>query len=335
MKVLILGGDGFIGSYLRKRHLQNGDKVVILDKSRIRSPESEEYKFYQQYVEHNNYSAFGSIIIIETPDFVYNCIAVATPHYYVLEPTATFDLDFSVNYEIIKILNESKIPFMHFSTSEVYGKTWSEPYNEDTSNMVLGPVNKIRWIYATSKILLDQLLFAHKSDCCVVRPFNFINHDIDWLPHLDKTDKFWKPRLPSCFLSALLNNEPIKIVNPGTQRRCYTYIDDAIDAIFSILDNWGTCSGEIINVGTTNETTVINAANLMIKYYKDATNIEPKDPIFVESTDFYGEGYEDSERRYPDLSKIKLLTGWSSKYNLDETFYSTVTNAINSFYFTK
>jgi len=332
MKVLILGGDGFIGSYLRKRHLRNNDQVIILDKSNIRSYKHKNYTFYQQYIEQNNYIDFKNILKKEKPDFVYNCIAIATPHYYVIEPTATFDLDFSVNYEIIKILMSYKIPFIHFSTSEVYGKLWNEPYNEDTTNLTLGPVNKIRWIYATSKILLDQLLFAHDKDYCVIRPFNFINHDIDWLPHLNQNDKYWKPRLPSCFLSALLNNTPIHIVKPGTQKRCYTYIDDAIDAIFAILDNWDKCNKQILNIGNVNnETTIEGAADLMCKAYSHITNKEPQIPVYIDAEDYYGKGYEDSERRFPDLNKIKRLTNWEAKINLNETFYRTVENGIKEY----
>jgi len=329
MKVLILGGDGFIGSHLRKRHIN--DEVCVLDKNCIRSTQQSDYKFKQMAVEENNFKDFKTQLKLFKPDFVYNCIAIATPHYYITNPLDTFNLDFAVNYEVLKILIEYKIPFMHFSTSEVYGKTWTEPYNEDTSNLVLGPINKTRWIYATSKILLDQLLFAHDADYCIVRPFNFIGHDIDLLPHLNQNDKYWKPRLPSCFLSALLNNEPIQIVNPGTQKRCYTYIEDAIDAIFAILNNWNSCSKQVLNVGATNETTIINAAFLMRKYYEELTGNETKEPIFVDSKKFYGEGYEDSERRYPDLTKIQRLTGWSAKYNLRDTFKNTVLNAINYF----
>ena len=334
MKVLILGGDGFIGSYMRKKHLSVGDKVSILDKADLRSNINDDsYVFYHNYVENGDFKYLDEVLLEEKPDFVYNCIAVATPHYYVLNPIETFELDFRINHEIIKRLMALEIPFMHFSTSEVYGKIWSEPYSEDSSNMVLGPVNKIRWIYATSKILLDQLLFAYKADCVVVRPFNFIAHDMDWLPDIDNnTDNTWKPRMPACFLNNLLSGKPLCVVNPGTQKRCYTFIDDAVEAMYAIVQNWSKCSGEILNIGVPeNEITIYDAAHIMIDFYEEITHKEHPGMEAVNGEDFYGIGYDDSERRLPNISKIRSLTGWEPKCDLETTFRNTVFDAVNKF----
>lgn len=333
MKVLILGGDGFIGSYLRKKHLELKDDVIILDKDCIRSENSFDYDFIQSYIEDSEYSIFKDIIKYHRPDFVYNCIAIANPHYYTIEPINTFQIDFKINYDIIQILNENKIPFIHFSTCEVYGKEPKQPYSEDISNSVFGPANKIRWIYATSKLLLDQLLYADKGNHVTIRPFNFIEHDIDWLPDLNNTDKFWKPRLPSCFLNNLLTNQPLYIVSPGIQKRCYTHIDDAIDAIISIMNNWDKCKGEIINIGNPqNEISVIGAAKLMAELYQQFSN---SDHIVtfksVSGDEYYGNGYEDCFKRIPDISKIQRLTDWIPKINLYDTFSRTVQNGIKSY----
>ena len=126
------------------------------------------------------------------PDFIFNCVAVATPHYYVKYPIDTFNLDFSVNYDIIKSIIHHKIPFMHFSSSEVYGKKWESPYQEDITDLTIGPTHKSRWIYATSKIMLEQLIKAHNCEHVIVRPQNFFGWDMDWLPDMNTNiDNKW------------------------------------------------------------------------------------------------------------------------------------------------
>jgi UDP-apiose/xylose synthase len=327
MNILILGGDGFIGSHLRKAHLLRGDDVTIVDINNYRTGKD----LIDCDLAHNTRYTIKCNMDLwvngKTPDFVYNCVAVATPSYYVKYPEKTFDLDFTVNKEIIDTIDSLNIPLVHFSTSEVYGKTWSEPYTEE-SDCVLGPATKSRWIYATSKILLDQYILARGIDCCIIRPFNFIGHDLDWLPDIHKdvsTERPWIPRVPSCFLNALLSSKPMTIVRPGSQKRCYTYIDDAAQGIISIVDNWSKCRGEILNIGNpNNETTIDGLAYLMSKSWLELTGEEPKSPIYVDGVDLYGKGYEDSERRLFSDEKMKRLTGWEAQIDLDTTIDITV-----------
>lgn len=230
MKVLILGGDGFIGSHLLQKHILSNDECVVLDINNIRTkPTGKVYRYLKQDISLGN---LNSILSNVKPDLVYNCVAVATPAYYVKYPKETFELDFLVNYEkICKPLLEAKIPFIHFSTSEIYGKKWESKYKEFKSDLILGPVNKSRWIYATSKILLEQLLISSSNNnFVIIRPQNFCGWDMDWLPDmLSNNDKKWIPRLPACFLNSLFYSKNLIIVKPGTQQRCYTHIDDATD----------------------------------------------------------------------------------------------------------
>jgi len=334
MNILILGGDGFIGSYLRKKHLELGDTVTIIDKECIRSDlNSKEYNFRHYYIEEYGFNTFEFDLSLIKPDLAYNCIAIATPHYYVLEPIKTFDLDFKINYDIINILHRHKIPFIHFSTCEVYGKKYTRPYEEDATDSIFGPAIKSRWIYATSKLLLDQLLCANQGEHVTIRPFNFIEHDIDWLPDLNKCDKYWRPRLPSCFLNSLLTNTPFNIVLPGTQRRCYTHIDDAINAITLIVANWDKCKNEIINIGNPkNEISVIEAAISMLDKYNELCETTKEFKFnSVYGQDYYGQGYEDCERRIPDISKINRLTKWYPRINLNSAFELTIKHALEKY----
>lgn len=339
MKILILGGDGFIGSHLRNAHLVLGDSVTIVDKNNIRSnSKSKDYTFYDMDLSWKPGQDIFGLCRIYRPDFIYNCVAVATPAYYVKHPIETFELDFEVNKNILDELHHQRTPFIHFSTSEVYGKTWTKPYTE-SSDCTIGPATKQRWIYATSKILLDQYILASKMNCCIVRPFNFIGHDIDWLPDIDKAIsqyKTWIPRVPSCFLNALLTNQKLQIVNPGTQQRCYTHIDDAINGLLAIEDNWNTCKGEIINLGNPkNEISIEGLAGKMQSIYFEITNKSPKGVSYIDGEKLYGKGYEDSERRLFSDDKMKKLTGWKAAMNLEQTLRSTIKDAIDAFDSTK
>lgn len=337
MRVLILGGDGFIGSHLRDNHLNKGDTVSIVDKDCFRSSKYRNYNFVQHKIVQSDIT-LKYIIMTNKPDLIYNCVAIANPSYYVSNPIDTFDLDFTLNYDIIQVVSEFKIPLIHFSTSEVYGKKDdNEPLNEDTSNLVLGPSTKTRWIYATSKILLEQLLISlsnrNKIECVILRPFNFIGHDIDWIPSLSKCDKFWKPRIYSCFMDNLMSGKPLKVVNPGTQTRSYTHINDAVSAIDSILSNWKMCKNKILNIGNpNNETTIINLANMMIELMNEISNTNIKYDIEkIDGDTFYGPGYDDSPKRLANIDKLRNLTNWNPTINLRDTFKKSMKLTIDKF----
>ena len=323
-KIFILGVDGFIGSHLRDKHIELGDEVIGVDKDTYRTTSFNKFLKYDLLYD-SEWERMKRIIRLHEPDFAYNCIAVANPDFYVKEPLLTYDIDFDLNQKIIHFLAYENIPFMHFSTSEVYGRIQPTPtLNEDNNYLILGPSQNIRWIYATSKILLEQLIISYIMkrgiQACIVRPFNFIGWDIDWVPCINMCGKEWKPRVYSCFIDQMLKDKPFQIVKPGNQKRCYCHIDDAIEGLVSILDHWENCSGEIINIGNPgNEITIFNLAMDMLRVYNEITK-QHKQFIYnlIDGNDFYGPGYDDSERRYPDISKIKRLTGWEPKISMDE-----------------
>jgi nucleoside-diphosphate-sugar epimerase len=335
MKVLLLGGDGFIGAHLLQKHILCNDECTVLDINNIRTrPTGRVYR----YIKHDiSTGGLETILSKVKPDLVYNCIAVATPSFYVKHPTQTFELDFLVNYEhICKPLLKTNTPFVHFSTSEVYGKRWESKYKEFKSDLIIGPVNKSRWIYATSKILLEQLLMSSSNNnFVIVRPQNFCGWDMDWLPDMNlNQDKKWIPRLPACFINALFYSKNIMVVKPGSQKRCYTYIDDAIEGIYSIVQNWESCSkvGKLFNIGNPdNEMSIKNLAKLYQTTWERLTGKKPSKIKYVSGRKYYGEGYEDSERRLFSNKRIKQFTGWEASVGISQTVEFVISNAIANY----
>lgn len=335
MKAIILGGDGFIGWNLANHLILNNIEVVIVDKNSIRSNKYIE-KSIVNFTMENSYTKTLQLIEQYQPDFVFNCVAVATPSFYVKYPVQTYDLDFSINYEIIKGVLHTNTPLIHFSTSEVYGKQWSNTYTEDTSSLILGPTHKSRWIYATSKILLEQLLYAHNGNFCIVRPQNFCGWDMDWLPGIkNNQDKTWIPRLPACVLNSLFFNEPIKLVYPGTQQRCYTYISDAVKALHSIILNWDKCNKQVLNIGNPDNEIQIKDFVSLLKNYWNA-NVDKskqyKHPVeIIDGELLYGVGYEDCDRRMFSSEKITKLTNWTPTISITKTTELIITEALKNY----
>jgi UDP-apiose/xylose synthase len=190
-------------------------------------------------------------------------------------------------------------------------------------------VEKHRWIYACAKQLLERVIHAygleHGFNYTIIRPFNFIGPKIDYL--LNETDGI--PRVFSFFMDALLNGTQMKLVNGGNQRRCYTYIDDAIECIYRIVENpHGMCDREIFNIGTPgNEVSIRQLAELMREIYSEKFwDGKTSLPTIVEvsSEEFYGKGYEDSDRRIPDITKARTLLNWEPRWSMRELLEATM-----------
>jgi len=234
---------------------------------------------------------------------------------------------------------------IQFSTCEVYGRTAASlpnahltnpedpalaTFNEDTTEYILGPVSKHRWIYSCAKQLLERVLHAYGLEkgfnYTIIRPFNFIGPKIDFLPQDDTSGI---PRVFSFFMESLFTGEPMKLVNGGTNRRCYTYIDDAVECCYRIVQNpGGVCDKQIFNIGSPyNEVSIRQMAELMREIYA-AKFRDPAVPlpeiVSVSGEEFYGEGYDDSDRRIPDITKARTLLGWEPKFSKNDTFETTM-----------
>ena len=345
MKILNLGCSGFVGSHITERLLAEGHTVIGVD---VCSDKIE------KFIDHENLVFIEDDIrnqrlnldeLVKASDLVIDLIAYANPGLYIKIPLEVFRLNFAENLKIAEACVRHKKRLLQFSSCEVYGKTvaniikdeLSNPedpryalFSEDKSDFILGHVGKHRWIYACAKQLLERVIHAYGIEqgfqYTIIRPFNFIGPKIDYL--LDETDGI--PRVFSFFMDALISGTQMKLVNGGHHRRCYTYIDDAIECIYRIVENPGNvCDKQIFNIGTPeNEITMRELAVMMREIYAEKL-LSPSSSLLpeiveVSAEDFYGEGYEDSDRRIPDITKANRLLGWKPKWNLRDMLEITM-----------
>ena len=235
-----------------------------------------------------------------------------------------FELDFEANLHIVRLCVKHGRRILFPSTSEVYGMCHDDKFDTATSDLVYGPIEKQRWIYACSKQLLDRVIYAygteHKLDFTLFRPFNWIG------PGLDNVNaaKEGSSRVITQFLGHIARGEDIKLVDGGTQRRCFTAVSDGIGALMKIIENRdGKTSGKIYNVGNpANELSVQELARMMLEiadgYPEYRANAARVKLVEVTAKSYYGAGYQDIQHRTPDIRNTVADLGWSPKVGMRE-----------------
>ena len=345
MNILSLGAGGFIGSHLTHRLLEEGHTVTAVDLETEKVTDCLQHPnltFLQQDIRQPGWDLDA---LVRKSDLVIDLIAYANPGLYIRIPLEVFQLNFIENLKIAEACVRHGKRLIQFSTCEVYGRTAASlknakltnpedpihaTFSEDTSEYILGPVSKHRWIYSSAKQLLERVLHAYGIEegfnYTIIRPFNFIGPKIDFLP-TDNRDGI--PRVFSYFMDALFNGTQMKLVNGGVNRRCYTYIDDAIECTNRIVENLGgVCDKQIFNIGSPyNEISIRQMAETMReiyaqKYRHNGTRLP--DIVSVTGDEFYGEGYDDSDRRIPDITKARTLLGWQPEWNVRDTIDATM-----------
>jgi len=323
MKVLILGVNGFIGSHLTEAILAKTDwQITAIDIAQNN---------IKNYISHERFEfKFGDITKdqdwvkkqIENCNIVLPLVAIATPFTYVNDPLKVFELDFEANLKIIRHCVELKKRIIFPSTSEVYGMCHDEFFDEETSDLITGPINKERWIYSSSKQLLDRIIYAYGKhnglSYTLFRPFNWYG------PRLDDifNPKRGGSRVLTQFIGNILRGEDINLVNGGEQKRSFTYIDDGINALIKIIENKEQCAKQkIFNIGNPNENISIKdlakaLVSLIKGYPKYASNAENTKLIDISSDEYYGKGYQDVVLRVPAIKKAKLHLDWEPLFDI-------------------
>lgn len=331
MKILILGVNGFIGHHLTKRILDETDWTVYgMDLSDDRlgaSLNNPRFHFIEgdiainrEWIEYH----------VKKCDVVLPLVAIATPKLYVEDPISVYNLDFEMNLNVIKQCVKYRKRVVFPSTSEVYGACPDPEFKEDESFLVVGPIQKERWIYSCCKQLLDRVIYAYGTrghlEFTLFRPFNWVGPRLDSL----YAAKEGSSRVVTQFIAELMLKRPITLVDGGHQKRCFTHVDDGIAALVEILANRSNaCKNEIINIGNPdNECSVKELAHLLKRLFQehpehrnDGTYSEI---IEIPAQTFYGKGYQDIYTRKPSIEKARRLLGWSPKVGLEDSLRMTL-----------
>jgi UDP-4-amino-4-deoxy-L-arabinose formyltransferase/UDP-glucuronic acid dehydrogenase (UDP-4-keto-hexauronic acid decarboxylating) len=333
VKLLVLGVNGFIGNSLVAKILRDTDWEVYgmdirnnkldacLGSNRFHYIEGD-IGINKEWIEYH----------VKKCDVVMPLVAIATPATYVREPLKVFELDFEENLAIVRLCVKYNKRFLFPSTSEVYGMCTDKEFDEEESTLVLGPIRMQRWIYSASKQLLDRVIWAYgferglKFTC--FRPFNWIGPKLDELT--SDPEKEGSSRVVTQFISSLIKSEPIRLVDGGLQRRCFTYIDDGVACLVKIIENKeGRFNGEIFNIGNpNNEATIKELADrlkeMFVSHPETRGYKQHSEIIEVFSRDFYGEGYQDINFRVPSIRKAREMIGWEPKVDLDTALRKTL-----------
>ncbi|MGQ9920980.1 MAG: bifunctional UDP-4-keto-pentose/UDP-xylose synthase [Desulfobacca sp.] len=323
MKILILGVNGFIGNALVRRilntttwevfgmDLYNNKLEHSLDHSRFHFLEGD-IAINKEWIEYH----------IKKCDVVLPLVAIATPMSYVKEPLRVFELDFEENLRIVRQCVKYGTRIVFPSTSEVYGMCPEPEFKEDDSLLVLGPINKQRWIYSCSKQLLDRVIWAYGQEGALqftlFRPFNWIGPKLDDI----YAAKEGSSRVVTQFIINLVNREPIRLVDGGLQKRCFTYIEDGIDCLMQIIANpGGVADGKIFNIGNPhNEASVKELAHMLKRMFQEHPD-HREDGVYSEiievpHEDYYGQGYQDIFTRKPSIANAQRYLGWTPRTDL-------------------
>ena len=309
MKALITGGAGFVGSHLAEALLAQGDEVFVLDNLSTGAIDNIEHLKWDHRFHYTIDSVMNEPVtaeLVDRVDVVFHLAAAAGVRLIVESPVNTIETNVHGTEMLLKLANKKKKKVLVASTSEVYGKGTQVPFRED-ADLVLGPTTKGRWSYACSKAIDEFLALAYHKEkrlpVVVVRLFNTVG------PR--QTGRYGMV-IPNFVKQALLGR-PLTVFGDGTQSRCFTYVSDVVGQLVALAGE-PRAVGEVFNVGNDREeVTVLDLARRV-----KARAGSKSEVVLVPYDQAYEEGFEDMQRRVPELGKLRALTGYEPRVHLDE-----------------
>jgi UDP-glucose 4-epimerase len=308
MRYLITGGAGFIGSHLSEALIARGARVHVLDDLSTGAMDNirhlkDDPRF--SYTIESSASTSTVAELVDEADVVFHLAAAVGVELIVDSPVRTIETNVHCTEIVLGAANKKKKPVFVASTSEVYGKSTDVPFRED-GDLLLGPTNTGRWSYACSKAIDEYLALAYCKErglpVVVGRLFNTVG------PR--QTGRYGMV-VPS-FVRQALANEPITVHGDGKQRRCFCHVKDVVRAIVDLMASEA-APGEVFNVGSTEEVTIMELAERVRDACDSTSEIR-----LVPYEEAYEPGFEDMRRRIPDTTKIGELLGWHPTMALSE-----------------
>ncbi len=325
-RIAVLGAGGFIGSHLVPALIERfGCEIDAVDVTFDKlGAEDARIRRLRARVEDpgvvDEVTRGSSVVISLT--------ALCNPALYSTQPLEVIDASFTHLLPLVKRCTERRVRLIHFSTAEIYGRRAldadAQPtleMNEDDSCSVLGPIHRERWTYACAKQLMERVIWAHgrhhQLEFSIVRPFNTIGPRMDYLPGIDGEGV---PRVLACFIHQLLRGEPLALVDGGRQRRAFMDVSDMTAAVCRMIERRDACRGQILNLGNPrNEVSIAElASRLAREFAAQMPYARPARFEHVTARELYGEGYDDTAQRIPDIEKARRLLGWEPRIGLSE-----------------
>ena len=306
MKYLITGGAGFIGSHLTENLIKDGQEVFVLDNLSTGS--------YSNLASINERVHFvqGNILdsklvheLISKCEYVVHFAAALGVLNIVNKPLESLLTNLKGTENVLEAANLHRKPVLLASTSEIYGKNNKVPLSEDDDRVIGHPL-KSRWSYSEAKAVDESLAYFYYLEnnlpIRIVRFFNTVG------PRQVGHYGMVVPR----FVTAALRGEPLQVYGSGEQIRCFCHVNDAVRALLLVMDS-DKSVGEVFNVGNNQQISIMELAKKVIELTGSSSSIEK-----IEYEKAYPEGFEDMQRRVPDISKIKQVLGWTPEINLDQ-----------------
>jgi UDP-glucose 4-epimerase len=314
LKILITGGAGFIGSHLAERHLDLGDEVYVIDDLSTGSITNIQHlKIHPQFTYHIDSVTNTHLMaeLVDLSDVVYHLAAAVGVRLIMDSPVRTIETNIRCTEIVLELAETKRKRVLITSTSEVYGKREQVPFRED-DDMVWGPTNKSRWSYACSKAIDEFLAIAYwkerKVPTVIARLFNTVG------PR--QTGQYGMV-IPN-FVAQALTGADITVFGDGSQSRCFTHVNDAVNALVGIAAH-PEANGQVYNVGGTHEITILELAERIKRMTGSKSRI-----VFIPYSTAYEEGFEDMVRRVPDITKVNKLIGYEPTVSLEAGLESII-----------
>lgn len=311
--IIVTGGAGFVGSHLVERLLKDGKRVVVIDDFSTGNL--------------NNLSAVASnpgLRVIQSKvsacaelsdlaasaESIFHLAAGVGVELVVNSPIHVLQTNLRETEVLLQAAAAHQVPVLLTSTSEVYGKSQKPGFSEE-DDLLIGPPHQARWGYACSKLMDEFLALAYAKErslpVVIVRLFNTVG------PRQTGRYGMVLPR----FLAAARSNLPVKVFGDGEQTRCFSYVTDAVEALVR-LQNCLAARGEVFNVGSTEEVSIRQLAEMVIKLLGSKSKIE-----FVPYNQAYAPGFDDMRRRKPVIEKLAKVTGFKPAISLEQIIRNT------------
>ena len=314
MKVLITGGAGFIGSHLCEKLLEQEHRVTALD-----NLSTGKYENVAHLKENPNFNlVVGSILdeklvdkLCEKTDIIFHLAAAVGVELIIRHPLESLTTNIKGSEIVLDMAQRYNKKVLITSTSEIYGKNTNGPLKEN-DDRILGSPLKSRWGYSTAKAVDEMLAYVYWKEkglpTIIVRLFNTVG------PRQTGAYGMVIPR----FVTQALKTEPLTVYGDGSQSRCFVHVQDAVNALVKLMEN-PKAIGQVFNLGSQEEITIKELAQKIIQFTRSNSQI-----VYIPYDQAYEEGFEDMQRRIPDISKIQNLIGYRPTVNLEGILKSVI-----------